>query len=123
MAVTSKTMESLTPKQWASINEVLDVFDFDKVEDHMQQVNWIWYRSDDEEERVPTQSEIRAALRNMLIRAYDGMNMWKKEEPDLQSPYWTSCGGFTVYVWPNDTCQAYFSVTDWWIDEDLIETL
>lgn len=126
MTVTSENIKSLTQKQLAAIFDVMDAFEFDKVERHMHQVNWTWHMPDEEDEarlRIPTQSELREALRSMLIRAYDGMNMWRAEDQNVQAPYMSSCGGFTVYVWPNDACQVYFSVTDWWVDGDTIKNL
>lgn len=125
MAITSETLKSLTPKQWAAIIDTMDAFEFDKVERHMHQVNWTWHMPEDADEarlRIPTQSELRKTLRSMLIRAYDTMNESMKME-HVEAPYMSSCGGFTVYVWPNDTCQVYFSVTDWWVYEDTINNL
>ena len=126
MKVTSENIKSLTLKQLHAIFDVMDSFEFDKVQNHMIDTEWCWHRTEVDGTdvlRVPTQSELREALRSMLIRAYDGMNMWRAEDPNIQAPYMTSCGGFTVYVWPNDACQVYFSVTDWWVDEDTIENL
>ena len=127
MAITSETMKSLTPKQWAVIIDTMDAFDFDKVEAHMKHTGWTWRMPDNEDNedtcRRPTQSELRAALRDMLIRAYDGMNSWLAEDASVQATYMLSCGGFTVYVWPNNSCQVYFSVTDWWVDADTIKNL
>ena len=126
MAINSENMKSLTPKQWAVIIDTMDAFDFDKVQTYMNDIEWCWHRTEvdgTDVMRVPTQSELREALRSMLIRAYEGMNLWLAEDPTVQAPYMTSCGGFTVYVWPNNSCQVYFSVTDWWVDEDTIEHL
>ena len=72
MAVTSENMKSLTPKQWAAIIDTMDAFDFDKVESHMKYTGWTWHMPDEDDEaclRRPTQSELRASLRDMLIRA------------------------------------------------------
>ena len=123
--VKSSDFETITPIQLAIICDTLDEFDFDKVEAYMDDINWCW-RSHDEEGneimRVPNQTELRAALRKMLLRSYACMNESMKME-HIEAPVYSSCGGFTVYVWPDDTCQVYFSVTDHWVDNDWIESL
>lgn len=121
MGLTKEHYKSITPQQWAVIIETMDNFDFDKVESHMNAVNWRW--SLETEYRVPNQTEIRAALRSMLIRAYDTLNLEKQCGGISDAPHYCSCGGFTVYVWPNDMCQVFFSVTDLFIDDEYIKEL
>jgi hypothetical protein len=125
MSITKENYKSITPRQWAAIIETLDCFEFDKVEAYMQNVNWCWTMTNsygEEEDRIPNQSELRAALRSLLIRSYDSMNL-NKDNNDYPGPYFASCGGFTVYVFDDDSCRSYFSVTDWNIDNEYIETL
>lgn len=121
----SVDFESLTPIQLAIIADTLDVFNFDKVEAYMNDINWYWNTLDEEGNeimKVPNQTELRAALRRLIINAYNAMNESMKME-HIEAPTYSSCGGFTVYVWPNDTCQVYFSVTDHWVDEEWVEIL
>lgn len=111
----------ITSQQHNAIAEVMDVFDFDKVEAHMQHVDWGWSAPTPEDEwhlEVPDLDTIKYAVRKLLVRAYQSMNYCKKEDPNISAPCYSSAGGFTVYVWPNDTCQLFFSVTDWWVDFD-----
>lgn len=115
----------ITTDQHAVINNIIDCFNFNKVYKHMEHVGWKWLS--DEKDRygnnimaLPDISELRQALRRLLVHAFQSVNKLKQEEPDYSGPCYSSCGGFTVYCWPNDMCQAFFSVTDWWIDpEDL----
>lgn len=116
----------ITTRQHNAINDVMDAFEFDKVEAHMNHVNWGWAAPTPEDEwnlEVPDLDQIKQSLRKMLVRAYNNMNENKKIDPEFNSPCYSSCGGFTVYVWPDDSCQAYFSVTDWWVDTDMLDEI
>lgn len=116
----------ITSRQHNAINDVMDAFEFDKVEAHMQHVNWRWTSPTPDNEwytEIPDLDRIKQALRKMLVRAYTGMNKIKKINPNTESPCYSSCGGFTVYVWPDDSCQAYFSVEEWWIDADILNQI
>lgn len=116
----------ITTRQHNAINDVMDAFEFDKVEAHMQAVNWQWSTPTKDDEwhmEVPDLDRIKRSLRKMLVRVYNTMNENKRLNPDFDSPCYSSCGGFTVYVWPDDTCQAYFSVAEWWIDSEILDNM
>jgi hypothetical protein len=114
----------VTDRQRLAIDEVMDTFEFDKVERHMRHVNWGWAAPTPEDEwhlEVPDIYQLKASLRRLLVNAYTSMTMNKEADPDMNGPCWSSCGGFTVYVWPDDSCQVFFSVTDIWIDSDMLD--
>ena len=46
------------------IDSIMDTFDFRKVSDTMEALNWTWYM--DGEDRVPEESEIRSHARNRM---------------------------------------------------------
>jgi hypothetical protein len=107
------------------IDDVMDSFEFHKVERHMQQVQWGWAKPTTENKwnlEIPDVFELKAALRKLLVNVCTSMTMEKESNPDVSSPHFTSCGGFTVYVWPDDTAQVFFSVTDWWVDSDMLDS-
>lgn len=114
----------VTDRQRLAIDEVMDTFEFGKVEKHMKHVNWGWAKPTPEDEwnlEIPDEYELKASLRRLLVNAYTSMTMNKEEDPNVSGPSWSSCGGFTVYVWPDDSCQVFFSVTDTWIDSDMLD--
>lgn len=114
----------VTDRQRLAIDDVMDTFEFHKVERHMIQTNWGWATPTPDNEynlEVPDEYRIRAALRKMLVDCYTRMTICKESEDNVQYPCWSSCGGFTVYVWPDDSCQVFFSVTEMWVDEDMID--
>lgn len=116
----------ITSRQHNAINDIMDSFDFDKVEAHMKHTNWGWSTPTPDDEwnlEVPDLDRIKKALRKMLVRVYTNMNNNKKEDSNFDSPCYSSCGGFTVYVWPDDACQVYFSVTECWVDADMLDDL
>ena len=114
----------VTDRQRLAIDEVMDTFEFDKVERHMKHVNWGWAAPTPEDEwnlEIPDIFQIKSSLRRLLVNVCTSMTMNKEADPDVSSPCWSSCGGFTVYVWPDDSCQVFFSVTDIWIDSDMLD--
>lgn len=115
----------VTNRQRQAIDEVMDTFEFDKVERHMKHVNWGWATPTPENEwnlEVPDIHRIKASLRKMLVDCYTRMTLWKEQDGEnVHGPCWSSCGGFTVYVWPDDSCQTFFSVTEDWIDSDMLD--
>lgn len=50
------------------VDEIMDWFDFGKVEEVMQALDWEWFGA---EEGVPNQAELRIASRNLLNSAWD----------------------------------------------------
>ena len=110
----------LTTKQWNAINTIMDSFDFNKVANHIKSVNWKWCMSDGFE--VPTESAIRKIIRKRLINIYSNLNEFINSNPDWDDSYlMESSGGFTIYVHKNDVCHIYFSIEDYWLDEDMLE--
>ena len=113
----------ITPEQRLAIDDVMDSFEFEKVERHMKTVNWGWSAPTPEDEwnmEIPTVLDLKAACRRLLVNAFTAVSMVKESDPDYEGPCYSSCGGFTVYAWPNNSCQVFFAVTDWWVDgEDI----
>ena len=113
----------ITPEQRLAIDDVMDEFDFEKVERHMKAVNWGWAAPTPEDEwnlEVPDLSMIKAACRRLLVNSFTSVTENKEADPDYRGPCFSSCGGFTVYAWPDNSCQVFFAVTDWWVDgEDI----
>jgi hypothetical protein len=114
----------VTDRQRLMIDDVMDSFEFNKVERHMHQVQWGWAKPTPEDEwnlEIPDEHELKASLRRLLVNACTSMTMNKEEDPNVSGPCFCSCGGFTVYVWPDDSAQVFFSVTDWWVDSDMLD--
>ena len=114
----------VTNRQRLAIDDIMDSFEFHKVERHMVQTQWEWATPTPEDEwnmEIPDEYRLRAELRRLLVSAYSRMTELKEEDPDYDSPCYTSCGGFTVYVWPDDSSQVYFAVTDMWTDSDMLD--
>ena len=113
----------ITPEQRLAIDDVMDEFDFEKVERHMKTVNWGWAAPTPGDEwnlEVPDLSMIKAACRRLLVNSFTSVTENKEADPDYRGPCFSSCGGFTVYAWPDNSCQVFFAVTDWWVDgEDI----
>lgn len=113
----------ITPEQRLAIDDVMDTFEFEKVEKHMKTVNWGWSAPTPEDEwnmEIPTVLDLKAACRRLLVNAFASVTMNKEADPDYRGPCFSSCGGFTVYAWPDNSCQVFFAVTDWWVDgEDI----
>ena len=113
----------ITNEQHTAINDVMDMFEFDKVLNHMKTVKWKWSIGPKDEDGIRSLAEpdiydLKEALRSMLVRCFQAVNLVKEEDSDCKGPCWSSCGGFTVYAWPDNRCQAFFSVTDWWYEPE-----
>jgi hypothetical protein len=109
----------ITPEQRLAIDDVMDTFDFEKVAKHMKAVNWGWSAPTPEDEwniEIPHIFGIKAACRRLLVNAFTSVTMNKEDGSDYDGPCYSSCGGFTVYAWPNNSCQVFFAVTECWID-------
>ncbi len=110
----------VTDRQRLSIDDVMDSFDFEKVYQHMVNTNWGWGKHNSNDTmnlEVPDIFEIKSALRKMLVDAFTKMTILKEDNPNVEYPIFQSCGGFAVYVYPNDTCEVYFYVTSWWTED------
>ena len=109
----------ITPEQRLAIDEVMDTFDFEKVAKHMKAVNWGWSAPTPEDEwnlEIPQIHEIKAACRRLLVNAFTSVTMNKEDGHNYNGPCFSSSGGFTVYAWPNNSCQVFFAVTECWVD-------
>ena len=72
------------------INDVLDRFDFDSVEEVMYMTGWVW--GNGRTEHIPTQCEMRKFSRKLLEEAIDKENA-------------VSNGGFRASSWKEDDGQ------------------
>ena len=108
-------MTKLSNKQHAVINDIMDNFEFDKVLNHMKHVDWTW-ASENYALFIPEIADLRSALRDLIVHAFNNINTIKENEPDYKGVSFASTGGFSVYVHADDSCEAYFSVTDWQVD-------
>ena len=109
----------VTDRQRVSIDDVMDSFDFEKVHQHMINTNWGWAKPNSNDPmnlEVPDVFELKSALRKMLVDTFNRMTLLKEENPNIEYPISQSCGGFVVYVYPDDTCEVYFYATSWWTE-------
>lgn len=91
-------MSHLTEEQ--IIDDILDEFDFGKVEQVMEHLNWVWYNSED----VPTLGQLRKQARSLMKECM------KHEE------YTVATGGFWVQKRTFDGEPFYrlmFVVSEW----------
>lgn len=84
------------------IDEVLDNFDFEKVEKVMNAIHWRWAMSE-EPDGIPTIAEMRKTARKLL----KDLSVYKKEENINQ----TGTGGFYAEIIDNEVVQLRFEVT------------
>ena len=86
------------------IDEVMDEFDFGKVQKAMEFLGWEWVGA---EEGVPTESELRKGVRRHMIDAYDKAYQQKRN-------YKVGTGGFSVeYFYEEDFFQVEFVLSQW----------
>ena len=86
------------------IDEVMDEFDFGKVQKVMEFLNWRWVGAD---EGVPREAELRKKVRELMSYTYN-------QGRDFQKDWLTATGGFRVeyhYEW--DFFEVGFYVTQW----------
>lgn len=113
----------ITNEQHVAINEVMDEMKFDKIIHYMNSAKWKWSIGPKDEDGyrsmvIPETNDLKDTLRSMLVRCFQSVNLVKEEDTDYKGPCYSSCGGFTVYCWPDSRCQAFFSVTDWWYEPE-----
>ena len=85
-------------------DEVMDEFDFGKVQKTMEFLGWEWARA---EEGVPTNGELRRQVRDLMAQAYDYAT---KSGED----YKVGTGGFDVrYFYDDDFFQVEFVLSQW----------
>ena len=109
----------LTAEQINIINTIINDFDFKSVKQYMNNTNWKWSirtnpNSFDYAYYNPTINDIKHKLTEYLIDGFKENNKSNNNE----TPIFISAGGFSVYVWPNNECQVYFSVTDYFYEID-----
>lgn len=85
------------------INEICDEFNFDRVQKTMEFLGWEWVTSGG----VPTTSELRKKVRDLMSIAYEG---GLKRGAD----YSTGTGGFWVeYFYEEDFFEVTFQLERW----------
>lgn len=89
----------VTPEQQASIDEIMDNFDFAKVVKVMQFLKWKWWDAEDE---IPTEYEVRKNARRLL---YD-----VAKNPDEEASITT--GGFAAHK-IGKFFELEFILTEW----------
>ncbi len=88
------------------VEDILDEFDFNKVQKVMEALDWKYHDSVD---KFPSIGELRKMARSLLNCTYDA-----DDSPD----YFTSCGGFHAErrMYPGDSTKYLnlkFVVTEW----------
>lgn len=87
-----KTVKNLT--------DVINNFDFEKVQDVMQYLNWTWA---DTENGVPELYELKEKATDLLIDSYENLIKNKEEE------FFVGSGGFEASVW-KDNDEYFFNL-------------
>ena len=100
----------LTEKQQNILLTVLTEFDFESVANYMKSVNWTWYI--DNNNVVPKTVDIKRRLKRLITTAFDYNNELRQNGENPTEVIYYACGGFYVYVWPNDFCIVNFSIAD-----------
>ena len=86
------------------IDEVMDEFEFGKVQKVMEALDWRWVGTD---EGVPREGELRKKLRELMSYTYN-------QGRDFQKDWFVSTGGFRVeYYYGGDFFEVGFYVTKW----------
>lgn len=83
------------------IDEVMDNFDFQKVEDTMLATGWKWWNGEGED-GVPTKAQMRKTVRSLMQRL---------EHLESYESLYHSTGGFEVTKWPDGAYTVSFRVT------------
>lgn len=96
--------KKLSNKQIQSINEVMDNFDFERVEKVMNCLEWGWGF----ENQIPDIHEIRRFARQLLADTIIGLsNLIEDKRLSLSS------GGFTATAYRDDSLSLSFVVEEW----------
>lgn len=94
------------------ISEILEEFDFERVQFAMEALNWTWRGS----KRSPTLSQLQETAENLLISAIDGIQKELDMKPDVS--YLAGTGGFeATAALGEDLKLSYLSlkfvITEW----------
>lgn len=98
-------------KKEKKINEIMDNFDFEKVNDVMTKINWTWSNKG-----VPSIEQLKELALDMLNTAYDGV--LKDETTKPHESYHAACGGFEATAMKGNKGKVkylslHFYVTQW----------
>lgn len=94
------------------IDEIMDNFDFHKVERVMTALGWTWSRRGDLTDMYqPDVSELRTRARQLMRQCVEGMLTGNHQE------FTNETGGFLVRAWHGDNGKIYirldFTVENW----------
>lgn len=94
------------------ISEIMEEFDFERVQTAMQALNWAWRGS----KHSPTLSELQETAEDLLISAIDGIQKELDMQPNVS--YCAGTGGFeATAILGEDLKLCYLSlkfiVTEW----------
>lgn len=85
-------------------DDVMDWFDFDRVQKTMEFLGWTWV---DAEEGVPNKAELRSCVRDLMSRVYDRATKYGDD-------CWSATGGFVVeYGVVEDAFEVVFCLAQW----------
>lgn len=94
------------------IDSILDEFNFEKVHQTMQALDWHWIGNPD----IPTIGELRREARKRLKEAIESY----KKHPEQGGRF--NCGGFEATAYPDGYLRLAFVVSEWVSPIDLDET-
>ena len=101
-------LDEFTLAVYENINEIMDFFDFEKVYNVMQALNWKWSLEDRLE--VPETYDIRRLARELLIEAV-------KKVCEGEAKHTTSTGGFEACAYRDENnkikCKLSFTIDSW----------
>jgi hypothetical protein len=104
-------VNNITNQDHNAVWEILENFNFDKVLQVMQALNWTWHTESGEYE-VPDLQLLRTEARRLLLRAVE----WVRD-PDRSNAFCLGVGGFEVQAELDENEQVWvslkFIVTDW----------
>lgn len=83
------------------VDEIVDNFDFERVHEVMESLNWGWAQS---EGRVPEIAEMKTFVRNLFL------DLYKYESNQV------SCGGFVAEKDEDDELELSFVVANWFTE-------
>ena len=103
----------MTRKKYDMVNEVLAHFDFDKVKQTMDALDWTWRGS----KETPTIQELKEEAERLLNNAIDQVLSTKNEERH-EVGWIAATGGFKAMAWKTKKgklakVQLEFIVSEW----------